>query len=499
MTVSDFEKLWEWLEWVVSEDVITEKNQKKATYFSDYENLGLERKLVFDTLYDVLPRIEERLNLISLKELPRSDPYLRVHFKLADLARGFKLSTSEGLVYYFPCRKWFYNKLMPVFVRFVRKLELPGESFERDINTVSTFYSKVGIKLGGKSALGVMIEPSFEERRLGKTSRSVPWRILERKIPISLPDNTLSRTLGKSGEIDLIVYANMNLYLMELKAINLEDRYAMRYMREKEPVQCAKYAAWTRNKKGIEKLLQKHGIKEQQLNSVRIVICSSGVFQDLYVECKETGEFFAIVPEYILFSAMSGLFALSVKEPFPSRIETIAPGLKITSEDLSQVKRTDVEKEIGKGLSEQLILWTKLITFDRKKEYEQLKTDENSAKAFSFLGTAFVMNEAYLGHTTSWILPVPLLIGQSAQFKVHVGTQLGDAGTTFVCEKCKSAIKYYWPQKENEDSRTIQSIFEASVCPLCGAVAKESELTDKIRGIATMMLAEFKREIGQAF
>jgi len=499
MTASDFEKLWEWLEWVISQDGITEKNQNKATYFSDYENFGLEKSLVFETLNEVLPEVHECLNLISLKELSKPDPNLRMHFRLADIARGFKVSSFKGLVYYFPCRKWFYNKVMPVFVRFVRKLELAGQSFEKDMSTLSTFYSKVGIKLGGTSALGVTIEPRLKERQQGKTSRSVPWRILERKFPINLQENDLSEIIGRSGEIDLIVYANMNLYLIELKALNLESRHAIKYVREKAPIQCAKYAAWVRNTEEFEKFLKKHEIKENQLNSVRIVICTSGVFQDLNVECKETGEYFVVVPEYILFSAMAGLFTLSLKEPFPSRIETIAPGIKIPNENISQVKRVDIDKEIGKIISEQLILWVKLITFDRRKEYGQLKADEKAASALNFFGTTFIMNEAYLSNTVSWILPKPLSIGQSEQYEFYIGTQLGDAGTTFVCENCKSAIKFYWPREENEDSRKIQAIFAASVCPLCGKVVKESDESKKIRGVMTIIMANFKHEIGEAF
>lgn len=498
MTASDFEKLWDWLEWVISQDGVTEKKQEKATYFKDYQDFGLKKSLVFKTLEEVLPEVHERIDLISSKELSKFDLNLTVIFRLADLARGFRVSSSKGLVYYFPCRKWFYNKVMPVFVRFARKLELAGESFEKDIALLSTFYSKVGIKPGGKSALGIMIEPRLKEKAQGKTSRSIPWRILEKNFSINLPENEISSKIGRSGEIDLIVYANMNLYLIEMKALNLESRHAIKYMREKAPVQCAKYAEWIRNTEELEKLLQKHGIKEHQLNSVRIVICSSGVFQDLVANCEETDEYFAIVPEYILFSTMAGLFTLSLKDPFPSRIETVAPGIKITNPNVSQVKRVDVDKVLGKKISERLIRWTKLITFDRRQRFGDLNVDENVARAFNFFGT-FVMNEAYLSDTVSWVLPKPLLIDQNGRYKFYIGTQLGDAGTTIVCENCKSAIKYYWPQNENKDSRKIEMIFKASICPLCGKVVKELEETEKVRMGMTMIMSKFKHEIGQAF
>jgi len=499
MTVFDFQKLWDWLEWVISQDGITEQNQEKATYFNDYQSFGLKKSLVFETLNEVLPEVHEKLDLISSKELSKSDPNLTGHFRLADLARGFKVSCNKGFVYYLPCRKWFYNKLMPVFVRFVRKLKLHGQTFENDIALLSTFYSKVGIKLGGKSALGVMIEPRLEEKSQGKTSRSIPWRILEKNFPINLPENEISRKIGRSGRIDLVVYANMNLYLIEMKALNFESRHAIRYMREKAPIQCARYAEWIRNTKGLEELLQKHGIKEHQLNSIRIVICSAGVFQDLTAHCVETGEHFAIVSEYGLFSTMAGLFTLSFKESFLSRIETIAPSIKITNEGVSQIKRIDLEKELGEKMSEHLILWVKLIMFDRRQKYEDLKVDEKVARALNFFGPGFVMNEAYLSDTVSWVLPKPLLIDQNDQYKFYVGTQLGNAGTTIVCKNCRSAIKYYWPQKENEDSRKIEKVLKASLCPLCGKVIEESEESKRIRLSMPKVMSKFKYEIGKSF
>lgn len=57
-----------------------------------------------------------------------------------------------------------------------------------------------------------------------------------------LPRDETTRKIGESGEIDLVVYANMSLYLLELKAQNLESRYAIQYLRKDAPIQCAKYA-----------------------------------------------------------------------------------------------------------------------------------------------------------------------------------------------------------------------------------------------------------------
>ena len=499
MTVEDFEKLWDWLEWVVCPFGFTEANQVNATYFDDYKKFGLSKDLIFQVLNHVLPDLQTAKDIISLRNLSRTDPYMLVMASLAHIARGFKVSSSKGYIYYVPCRKWFYNKLMPAFFEFARVLELAGPSFERDIALLSSFYSKAGIRKGGLSSFGVMVEPHLKgQRRKSKvrTSRDIPWKILESSLEISIPEDNVTRKIGTSGEVDLIVYANMNIYLIELKARNLENRQAIKYMKEEAPIQCAKYAEWVKKSKQFKEILEKHAIDEEKIKSVRILICSSGVFEELSVRCNETEECFAVVPEYILFSVMSGLFTLSLKERFTSRIEHMAPALKLINNDL-RICQVNLDKELGEMISAQLVEWTELITFDRRLSYDNFEVDLNAAKAYSFLGPMYLMHEAYLAETKNWILPKPLLIGKENSHKFYIGTQLGNVGTTLVCDKCKSAIKYYWPKRQNEDAEKIETIFKTSLCPLCNNKVAPSEKSKEIIQKMTLFASKFKWEIGQ--
>ena len=278
-----------------------------------------------------------------------------------------------------------------------RRLELAGPSFEKDMRTFSSLYSKLGVAIGGKSALGLMIEPKLSENSPPekKTSRSTPWRILEKNYGIELAEGETSSRIGRSGEIDLIVYANMNLYLIELKALNLECNNAIRYMRGKAPLQCARYAAWVREKEKLHGFLEKHGIKEEQLNAVRIMVCSSGIFKDLEVTCPGTGDHFAVVSEFSLFCTMSGIFSFSLKEPFPLNVGTVSAPLKIINDSVRQVEVVNADREIGQRISSQLIRWIKLITYDRRKEYIEITVSDEETKAFNSLGTGHVINEAY--------------------------------------------------------------------------------------------------------
>jgi hypothetical protein len=90
------------------------------------------------------------------------------------------------------------------------------------------------------------------------------------------------------------------------------------------------------------------------------------------------------------------------------------------------------------------------------------------------------------------------MVDQTGEYRFYIGTQLGDAGTTVVCENCKSAIRFYWPGEENEDSRKIQAIIATAVCPVCNKVVKESEESKRIKGNMALTMAKFKHETGQS-
>ncbi|MEM3697462.1 MAG: hypothetical protein QXQ94_08210 [Candidatus Bathyarchaeia archaeon] len=470
MEPEDFEALWDWLKWVVSPDGFTEQNTNNALWFDEYKKFGLKRDMVFEVFNQILPDLSSKQHLISTKNLTKKDPTFLIVNELARISRAFKLPCSSGWIYFVNCREWFYNTIVPVFADFVRSLNLAGPSFEESVAAISSFYSKVGLQAKNLSSFGLMIEPKFPEQEnheLIKTSRSIPWRILGTNIPITLPPDNIAQKIGSSGEVDIILYANMNIYLVELKALNLGSKDALEYCRKDAPKQCAKYAHWVRKSPMFKKLLQNNGISDKDFKSVRILICSSGGFPELLARCQETGEAFAIVPEYILFSVMAGLFTLSLKEPFPSRLSTIVPSLKLATLGAHpKILQADTNTLLREAIATRLVEWIKLITFDRRKPFTEFKFDVESAKVSSFFKVYYIMNEVYIGGTTNWVLEKPLFIGEAQGYKFYVGTQIGNVGVTRICKNCKSVIRYYYPIA-SEDKEKIQEILKKAVCPFC--------------------------------
>jgi hypothetical protein len=170
--------------------------------------------------------------------------------------------------------------------------------------------------------------------------------------------------------------------------------------------------------------------------------------------------------------------------------------LKIADENVSEVCILDNGKELRERIAVQLIHWKKLITFDRRRKFEDIKIGKSEAKGVSFLKTGYLVNETYVTNTASWVLPKPLLIGSLKKYNFFVGTQIAGSGTTIVCSNCHSAIKYYFPDDDGEALQKIKELFATSKCQLCGQIIQDSEETSTIRLMMSMLVTKFKAENG---
>jgi hypothetical protein len=495
ISYEDYENINEWIKWVVSFRGITQDNYSTGIHFDSYSEFGLEKSQVFMMLEAVLINPYDKMNLVGPGPITSFTHRLSPIFQLADIARGFMIPSESSCVYYFPCREWFYNRNQPVFVKFARELGLMGDSFEADIQHFSTLYSELGMEFSEVSPMGVMFKPRLGEKIESRTSRGTPWEILESTYEFTLNKDEWIDESRLNGEIDLIVYANMNLYLIELKARNLEARNTSNYYRNDAPYQCARYAAWVRSGQ-FDSFLESKSLDRSKINSVRILICSSGLFKEQIVSCEETGEDFAIVPEYLLFSIMAGVFSMSLKNPFPSRIEQSFGGMKIGDRNIGRIVKINNDYNIGVKLSERLTILMETLLFDRREIYDQSLILEKLkyAPAMNMLGTTHVTVEGFIGDTVSWILDQPFLVAKDDGYSFYVGTQIATVGTTRVCDSCKSVIKYYWGEPESETANQVEALLKKNICGICGNQYMSQDDSHVLSEKMTLVIAKFKHE-----
>jgi hypothetical protein len=473
-----FDFVW-YFKWIVCPFGFTRQNKSKARFLDDYE--GLDEDELFLLLDTIIPDVCSKVGLISSKQLGTKDPNHRVLIGLNRLSWAFKFSSSGGNSYFLPVIEWLHNLLSSLLVQFGRTLNATGPFFEDWINNA--------VEAFASGLLGFQFTKEFgyvpTRRRKIKKEAVTDWRILEKNLKIKVEEETdVGKTL-KLGEIDLVVYANYNIYLLELKSANLSGKKAVKYLNKKAAVQCSKYASWARKQENIKWLLARHRIPEHQVNSIRILCCTNGVYNKTAVTDTKTGERFAVIPLFLLLNLFAGAFTVAIRDVFPFLITGISNGLKFAFPSLHEAYLVDNRERLSETANRIVQDWYAMMTFDRRQDFKNFK--KKKPHAFT-LARFYAYREVYIGNTSNWILAKPLLLGTEDHVHYYVGTQIGEAGTTLFCSSCKSAIKYYYSPDE-EKNLTLNEVLDQKACPFCRRSMKTaSDYPDIISNMSFFVL-----------
>ena len=490
-TDKEFSDLSDLMKWVASPFGFTRTNITKAYYLEDFRNFDLSENRLFSFLDGLLPDVKSCRHLISHRMLTTYSSVFEFHRKMMEIAIGFSFSSSKGRAYFLPVREWFYNKILPVLVSIGRSIKASGGFFEEETRNILRLLANDNIRLEYSETFGPT--PVLKRPGSSKASMKMDWRILEKNFLFSLRDTAISSLIGQDGEIDLIVFANFSLYLLELKSINLEVGRAQKYIREEAAKQCSRYAAWARQKDTLSSFLRKHRIQEDNVKSVRILCCTNGIFDEIDITCSETNEHFAVVPQFMLFSLFIGTITVALRDVFPEPILGIKNAVVEAIPSIKKIGIADLRKEMSKAASELLSRWLALMVFDYRADYQTITFKE--ARPLN-LSRFLVYQETHIGGTWKWLLPKPVQIAFDDQWKFFAGTQIAARGTTIVCTKCKSAIKYYYGDSERDNS-SVASILNKEVCPFCNCKTIGGLESMEIRNKMTMVMAKYKHEHGQ--
>ena len=485
----EFSALSDLFKWVACPFGFTKTNPSKAYNLSEFPNFGLSEDRLFSFLDCLLADVKSNLNVISHRSLSDKESFFRTNEKLMRIAWGFSFSSSRGRSYFLPVREWFYNKIMPILVRIGRSLDVAGDFFEEETRVILKLLSGDNIRLKYSPSFGMV--PVLKTKRPSKSKVKMNWRILEKNFPISIKNPRISKIVGEKGEIDLIVYANFSIYLLELKSLNLTVDRARKHIKEVAPKQCAKYAAWARQREEFLSLLEKHGISEDDVKSVRIICCTNGIFDDTEIVCSETGERFAIVPQFIVFSLFVGSVTVSMKDVFPELVLRLRNGLLIAIPSIKNLGLIDCRKQISQTANALLTRWLSLMIYDRRRDYKEISFKE--ARPLD-LARFLVFREVHVGNTYKWFLKQPVLIESVGEWKYYVGTQIASAGSTLVCPNCKSVVKYYYTENE-QDNNVVEQALKKKICPFCKHKMASASEFKEITSEMTMIMAKHKYEL----
>jgi hypothetical protein len=477
-----------WFKFVTAPFGFTKEKKTKAHNLADYEDLNEDT--IFLLLNAILPDVCSKVHLISTKCLAYKDVNRRVLYDLGRLSWGFRVSFEDRISYFLPVIDWIVNVVEPVIARFGRTLNAAGTFYENWIKENVEAFARGLLGFKFTQYLGyVPVRRTEKEKRVIRD-----WRVLERnlKIEVEIGD---SRKAPEQGEIDLVVYANYNIYLLELKSSNLIGKKALKYLNKKAPMQCSKYSSWARKRENVKRLMKKHKIPEDKVSSIRILCCTNGVYDRTSIKNVGTGEIFATVPLFLLFNLFAGVFTVAIRNSFLPSILEIRNGLKTALPSLKEAYLLDNAKELSAKTNGIIQNWYALMTFDRRQSFAQFQA--KAPNSFMF-GRFLINREAYVGNTSRWILKRPLLLGIERGINFYVGTQIGTAGTTLYCPYCKSAIKYYQTTNQEENSKVVAFLAKEN-CPLCHRHVKEALNHVEIASIMSRFALKFKNDFdGQA-
>jgi transcription initiation factor IIE alpha subunit len=66
-------------------------------------------------------------------------------------------------------------------------------------------------------------------------------------------------------------------------------------------------------------------------------------------------------------------------------------------------------------------------------------------------------------------------------------------GSSFVCENCKSVVKYYWPEA-TEEQKIVEQNLKKQTCPFCGHKFSPEKSKEALIGIS-MLATKFKYDL----
>lgn len=458
--------LFRWVAW----PGLNEETLDLVPYLKKKES-GYEKSLLISVLDSVLPELCQHKSRISAKDIVEKMRKFELPHEMVSIGSAFRVGNVKSQkTYFIPAIHWFMNKITPVLLELIGRCNLGGSVFEKLVERFIRIYDHgYEITQDPSTIFGVFVGPRMKE-----PSEQPSWlkpRLVEKNYII----------LG--SEIDFILYANRSLYLLETKSIDKDSNYAKKYLAQKGPQQCARYAEWLRNRKEFEKFLSDHSIKPHEVHAVRILIVSNGAVPSFIATHSPTGEQFAVVPPHVLFSICAGIIPSAIIRAFPTKvfadIESIYPNVEfLVEERLEERFKSAVWKEIR--------YWIDLALFDRRQQFKK-PSKEMVSPIFSFKNLRI---ESYVEGQTGWILKTRVFLGESDSWKFYLGTQLGDVGSTYSCRKCRVAVRFYF-RDDKQYERLIEYARKAT-CDVCGSLL-EYETNVEITKLIVGLCLDYKR------
>ncbi len=479
MSAKDFFMVWECIKWLNISIPFSENDTELLI-----PQIGPGSEEIINYIFQILKFI-----LPDLKHLTvvNSIPDVRKQFfhKLFKYGLGWKYTTANGTTYFHLACQFAGNHFIRIlFETFFYRINDPGVFYEKEVKNRINLINAGLVTLRGNREFLVGYQPIKQETPI-EMKNDFNIKILEKRHQITAP-TVPKYNISTDGEIDLIIYSNNNVFLIEAKSFfgrNLSSN--IQYASD----QCTKYREWT-NTPAFNTLLKKHNI--QNFNRIFILILTNRQEERLYVKSNNSGFYFPIISFSLLPLLLLGYYTVHI------------PIKKIIPEDL----KDEIIKILKNKFKEYKIIEAKATDYDKfrwtwSKYFYIILNSINLPNNFDFSTIeVFPFNSGYtiidykIENTGNWELSEEIPIWENDGFTFFLCTEIGDMKHSYVCKNCKSIWIYYFPEKE-EMTGSIYNTLSKDICIKCKKKIANQKALDviEIANKSTIPMVLIKKEL----
>ncbi len=436
---------------------------------------------VFSISGQILPDIEEIPTLENINSI--TDDYFN---KIKKLGIAWKYITKKKDIHiYIPTNNSIIFIVNKIFEDLFEEINIAGDFYEEELYMRISALNDGVIKFRGNRNYFLGYEPEYIKNPK-KLSKIYDIQILERNLDINVPGMDLL-DISEEGEIDLLIYSNNNLFIIEAKSF-FGKKIQKGFQKASE--QCTKYRNWIETDEFKKVINEKHGIGK--FRNIFILIITNRQENRLYVKCTKSNLFFPVISFSMLPLILLGFYytEISTKTLIPKHITDI----------LVKIVKTNFPSF---SILENLVYTEEFRSVWRKYMYillhsASLPEDFDFTKLFQYpFSAGYQAIDHMIEDTTKWELNEYFFLGEAKEYKVFLVTELSNINSKFICHYCKIIWIYCYPGFDLEKKPYYEDL-SRDLCIKCHQKSNEenSEKEIDLKSKAGVLLLAKKVEIG---
>ena len=450
MNADDFFTVWECIKWMHIPIPFSENTVDTLVQQVGPGSEAIVKKMI-QTYKLILPNLKDLKIVKSIEEIKK-----KIFHTLFNYGLGWKYTTDEGLSYFhISCQFAANDFIRSAFEAFFYEINDPGSFYEEEIKNRINLIKSNYVSIRQNRDFLVGYQP-IKQKNPVENVNQFNIQILERNHDITAP-NASKHNISVDGEIDLIIYSNNNLFLLEAKSFF--SKSLSRNIQFASD-QCTKYREWI-NTTGFNELIEKHKI--QNLNKIFILILTNRQEERLCVKCNKSGFYFPIISFSLLPLLLMGFYTLDISKRKIIPSDLIEALKEIVIE---KFKDFEIIQENHKEFEKFRKIWRNYFFIILNSISLPANFDFSNLSSFPF-DSGYNVIDHRIENSGNWELSEEIPIWEDNGFTFYLVTEISNMKHSYVCKNCSSVWLYYFPESIDFTGSIYESLTKG-ICIKCG-------------------------------